>query len=59
MVTEEQKNRSERNPTTISIHRCYPLTCRTRGKEIIKKNKQKQRKKYREKVQKNKRNARN
>jgi hypothetical protein len=39
-VTEEQRNRSKRNPTAISIHRCCPLTCRTRGKEIRKKRNQ-------------------
>jgi hypothetical protein len=58
-VTEEQRNRSKRNPTATSIHRCCPLTCRTRGKEKKKKKKPKQRKKHREKVQKNKKNARN
>ena len=48
-ITEEQRNRSKRNPTTINIHRCCPLTCGTRNKEI-KKKKQKQMKKHREKV---------
>jgi len=57
MITEEQRNKSKRNPPAISIHRYCPLTYRTRDKEI-KKTKQKQRKKQREKVQKNKRNAR-
>jgi hypothetical protein len=47
-ITEEQRNRSKRNPTTINIHRCCPLTCGTRNKE--KKKKQKQMKKHREKV---------
>jgi hypothetical protein len=36
-ITEEQRNRSKRNPTTINIHRCCPLTCRTRDDKEIKK----------------------
>jgi len=56
-IIEEQTNRSKKNPTATSLHRCCPLTFGTRCKGI-KQKRQKPRKKPREKVQNNKKNAR-